>query len=72
MYKCLHVPGSDLFLEKRITVMQSPLVSEAAMTPVAHTCGCVLKIPENYSSAILLRGHFTNILKANYWSMDIV
>lgn len=64
--------GADILLGKRITVRLVAPVSEFSRRPVAHTCGCVLEVPDSYCSFVDLRNDFSAILKSSVWSMDIV
>jgi len=41
-------------------------------SPVAHTCGCVLELQDNYESMQELREEFDSIFHAGVWVMDIV
>ncbi len=65
------VTGSDVICVNHISVVFSTPTSEYSRTPVAHTCGPTLEIPDTYCSAQQMKADFTNILESNYLSMDI-
>ena len=61
------------FLDKPIVVCMVPSTNEFSRAPSSHTCGCVLKIPDSYTSVHSvqdLRLEFNSILKSNIWVMD--
>ena len=67
---CCVLAGSDVFLDKPIVVCMVPSTNEFSRAPSSHTCGCVLKIPDSYTSVQDLRREFNSILKSNIWVMD--
>lgn len=40
--------------------------------PVAHTCGCVLELSDNYVNFPEFRAEFNAVLRSGIWTMDIV
>ena len=64
--------GSSLLIRDRIAVRFVGSTSEFTRRPVAHTCGCVLELPNSYQSFIEFRSEFTSILESNVWIMDVV
>ena len=64
--------GSDILLGKEITVRMTPPMPIFELSPIAHTCGCVLEISKSYDSYLLLREHFQNILDSKVLRMDII
>ena len=63
--------GSDLFLEKRITISFNQLQG-LQRRPVAHTCGCVLELSVHYDSYPDFSSEINKVLECNVWVMDIV
>lgn len=59
-------------LQKEIKVQLVPAASDFSRRPIAHTCGCMLEIPNNYSSYVELRNDFNAVLNAEIWAMDIL
>jgi len=64
--------GSDLIVSDEITVSFIKAESDFQRRPIAHTCGCVLELPDTYTEFTDLRKDFTEILKSGIWIMDIV
>lgn len=46
--------------------------NEILRNPVAHACGCLLEIPNTYSSYVEFAEEFNNVLDSDIWVMDIV
>ena len=63
--------GSNLLTVPKITVRFTKL-SGLGRRPIAHTCGCVLELPVEYSTYNDFRSDFNEILNAGVWVMDIV
>jgi hypothetical protein len=40
--------------------------------PIAHTCGCVLKLSDNFLNFPEFRSEFNHVLRSGVWLMDIV
>jgi hypothetical protein len=59
-------------LQKEITVRLVSPSSEFSRRPTAHTCGCVLEIPNDYSTYVELRNDFNAVLNADIWTMDMI
>ena len=69
------ITGSDLLVKENIFVRLFKCdahTSNFARSPVAHTCGCILELLDNYTELAELRGEFNGILKSAVWVMDIV
>ncbi|XP_055076722.2 uncharacterized protein [Misgurnus anguillicaudatus] len=64
--------GADLLVARFIHVRFVQPQSSFTRSPQSHTCGCVLEVPNNYTSYPELAEEFINILDANIWVMDIV
>ena len=67
----MFVSGSDLVLSKKIRVVFVRLYG-IARRPVAHTCGCILEVSEDYTSFAELKEEFGAVLASDKWVMDIV
>jgi len=63
--------GADLLVTEFINVRFVQPNSSFTRSPQSHTCGCVLEIPNNYTSYLELAEEFANVLEANMWVMDI-
>ena len=63
--------GSNLQVCNKIYVRFITPLSSFARNPVAHTCGCVLEVPNTYSSLIEMTEEFNLVLESNVWVMDI-
>ncbi len=63
--------GSDLFIGKIITVDFTDLKG-FERRPVAHTCGCFLRLSVHYDNYPDFRSEMNKILESNVWVMDIV
>ena len=63
--------GSDVITVPNITVEFSQLIG-LQRRPVAHTCGCVLQIPDQYENFMAFRSEFDSVLESNVWVMDII
>ncbi len=63
--------GSDLFIGKIITVDFTDLKG-FERRPVAHTCGCFLRLSVHYDNYPDFRSEINKILESNVWVMDIV
>ena len=48
--------------QTHIVVCMVPSTNEFSRAPSSHTCGCVLKIPDSYTSVQDLRREFNSIL----------
>ena len=57
--------GADLLLYDCIQIRFIGSTSEFRREPVGHTCGCVLDLPDSYTSALELREELTNVLDSN-------
>lgn len=68
----LFFAGADVLTGTMIEVRFVPPVNEFSRTPVAHTCGSVVEIPNTYCSATEFAEEFGNILQSNVWVMDFV
>ena len=64
--------GADLLLCDCIQIRFIGSTSEFRREPLGHTCGCVLELPDSYTSALELREELTNVLDSNIWVMDII
>lgn len=64
--------GADILIGKSIKVAPVPCEGEFMRRPTSHTCGCVLEIPDSYTSYVDFKSEFNAVLQANVWSMDIV
>lgn len=64
--------GADLLVAKEIHVHFVEPKSTFTRSPQSHTCGCVLKVPNNYGSYLELAEEFTSVLDANVWVIDII
>ena len=64
--------GADIDLGKSIKVTFVSGQSEFCRAPVAHTCECVLELPDSYTSFIDFRNEFNAVLSSGVWVMDIV
>lgn len=64
--------GADMLIGKDIKVSLVTPSSDFTRRPVAHTCGCVLELPNTYTSYVDLRNYFNVVLKSDVWSMDII
>ncbi|XP_056283226.1 uncharacterized protein LOC130201972 [Pseudoliparis swirei] len=63
--------GSDLFLGKDI-IIDFTLIQGFQRRPVAHTCGCVLKLSVHYDSSPDFSSEMNKVLESNVWVMDII
>ncbi|XP_069045208.1 uncharacterized protein [Lepisosteus oculatus] len=63
--------GSDLFLGKTVTVDFTHMQG-FERRPMAHTCGCYLRVSIHYDSYPDFRCEMNKILESNIWVMDIV
>ncbi|XP_056327829.1 uncharacterized protein LOC130240372 [Danio aesculapii] len=63
--------GSDLFIGKAITVDFTDLKG-FERRPVAHTCGCFLRLSVHYDNYPDFRSEMNKVLESNIWVMDIV
>lgn len=63
--------GSDLFLGKTITTDFTD-IQGFERRPVAHTCGCFLRLSVHFDSYPDFRSEINKILESNVWVMDIV
>ena len=61
--------GSNLLL-KEIAVRFTQ-IDGFARRFIAHTCGCILEIPDSYENYVEFRSEFTSVLKSDVWVMDI-
>lgn len=68
---CL-LSGADIIVKPSIQIRFVPPTSYFARCPVAHTCGCVLTLQDNYENMSEIKTEFDNIFKSNVWVMDIV
>ncbi|KAF4092325.1 hypothetical protein AMELA_G00019490 [Ameiurus melas] len=64
--------SADLLVAQNIQVQFMEPENMFTRTPQAHTCGCVLEVPNNYASYPELAEEFINALDANMWVMDII
>ncbi|XP_076869719.1 uncharacterized protein LOC143521007 [Brachyhypopomus gauderio] len=64
--------GADLLVASAIHVRFVEPNSAFTRSPQAHTCGCVLEVPNNYTSYPELAEEFGSVLDANIWVMDII
>ncbi|XP_057702771.1 uncharacterized protein LOC130922187 isoform X2 [Corythoichthys intestinalis] len=63
---------TDLLVVQKIYVRFFEPENVFTRRPIAHTCGCVLELPNNYGSYPELAEEFDHILDANMWVMDII
>lgn len=63
--------GSDLFIGKTITVDFTDLKG-FERRPVAHTCGCFLRLSVHYDNYPDFRSEMNKVLESNVWVMDII
>ena len=65
--------GSDLLLNhvKKIEV-DFVHMEGLSRRPIAHTCGCVLKLSDNFENYAEFRSEFNSVLRSGVWVMEIV
>ena len=65
--------GSDLLLNhvKKI-VVDFVHMEGLSRRPIAHTCGCVLKLSDNFENYAEFRSEFNSVLRSGVWVMEIV
>jgi len=64
--------GADVMVCPVIHIRLVESVNAFARSPVAHTCGCVVEVPNNYASYMELTEEFTALLDSCVWVMDII
>ncbi|CAC5387040.1 unnamed protein product [Mytilus coruscus] len=67
--------GSDLItkdIEESKIKIDYLHMEENIRGPIAHTCGCVLQLSDNFKSLPQFRSEFSNVLKSGVFIMDIV
>ena len=67
--------GSDILLSDGVNEFKAISISFTNVTglvknPVAHTCGRVLEISEQYDSVLEFRSEFSSVLTSDIWVMD--
>ena len=72
LHVCTLLSGADVLVVDNITIRFTKPENEFARNPVAHTCGCVLEIPETYASYMEFSEEFKTLLQSEVWIMDIV
>ena len=67
--------GSDILLIDGVNEFKAISISFTNViglvkNPVAHTCGRVLEISEQYDSVLEFRSEFSSVLTSDIWVMD--
>ena len=63
--------GSDLLISEKITV-EFTKMQGFERRPVAHTCGCLLQLADQFDNFMEFRDEFNRVLESNIWVMDII
>ncbi|XP_076850602.1 uncharacterized protein LOC143500373 [Brachyhypopomus gauderio] len=64
--------GADVLVTSTIHVRFVAPSSDFVRSPQAHTCGCVLEMPNTYTSYLEMSEEFSRLLDSNVWVMDIL